>query len=135
MIKKRLRNRVLKRFQRCWQVEMWTFKISSLQGYWFIIKWVCALSRVRFFTTPWTVAHQALSMWYSRQEYWRRLPFPTPGDLSNPGMEPTTPVAGQEWIGKWILYHWATWEAQLKGYVYSLNLCQHWNLLERTLIS
>ena len=37
----------------------------------------------------WTVAHQApLSMEFSRQEYWSRLPFPTPGDLPDPGIEP-----------------------------------------------
>jgi len=37
----------------------------------------------------WTIAHQApLSMEFSRQEYWSRLPFPTPGDLLNPGIEP-----------------------------------------------
>ena len=36
---------------------------------------------------PWTVARQApLSMVFSRQEYWRGLPFPSPGDLPNPGM-------------------------------------------------
>ena len=40
------------------------------------------LSRVQLFATPWTVACQApLSMWVSRQEYWRGLPFPSPGDL------------------------------------------------------
>ena len=39
--------------------------------------------------TPWTVAHQALlSMGFSRQEYWSGLPFPPPGDLSNPGIRP-----------------------------------------------
>ena len=40
---------------------------------------------------PWTVAHQApLSMRFSRQEYWSGLPFLSPGDLTNPGMEPTS---------------------------------------------
>ena len=39
--------------------------------------------------TPWTVAHQApLSMGFSRQEYWSGLPFPSPGDLPDPGIEP-----------------------------------------------
>ena len=39
--------------------------------------------------TPWTVAHQApLSLEFSRQEYWSGLPFPSPGDLPNPGIEP-----------------------------------------------
>ena len=50
--------------------------------------------------TPWTVALQApLSMWFSRQEYWNRLPFPSPGDLPDPGIEPTSlvspPLAGR----------------------------------------
>ena len=39
--------------------------------------------------TPWTVAHQAPpSMEFSRQEYWSGLPFPSPGDLPDPGIEP-----------------------------------------------
>ena len=43
--------------------------------------------------TLWTVAHQAsLSMGFSRQEYWRRLPCPAPGDLPHPGIEPASPV-------------------------------------------
>ena len=46
------------------------------------------LSRVRLFVTPWTVACQApVSMEFPRQEYWRGLPFPSPGDLSDPGVE------------------------------------------------
>ena len=41
--------------------------------------------------TPWTVAHQAsLSMGFSRQEYWSGLPCPPPGDLPDPGIEPTS---------------------------------------------
>ena len=44
---------------------------------------------VQLFVTPWTVAYQApLSMGLSWQEYWSGLPFPSPGDLPNPGMEP-----------------------------------------------
>ena len=44
--------------------------------------------RVRLFATPWIVAHQApLSMGFSRQEYWNGLPFPSPGELPNPGFE------------------------------------------------
>ena len=47
-----------------------------------------SLSHVRLFAAPWTVACQApLSMGFSRQEYWNRLPFPPPGDLPNPGIE------------------------------------------------
>ena len=51
------------------------------------------LSRVRLFATPWTVARQApLSMGFSRQEYWSGLPFPSPGDLPNPGIKPGSPA-------------------------------------------
>ena len=53
---------------------------------------VCAmLSHVQLFATPWIVAHQALlSMEFFRQEYWSGLPFPPPGDLLDPGTEPTS---------------------------------------------
>ena len=51
------------------------------------------LSHIQLFETPWTVAYQApLSREFSRQEYWSRLPFPTPGDLPDQGIEPTSPV-------------------------------------------
>ena len=54
---------------------------------------VKSLSHVRLFETPWTVAYQApLSMEFSRQEYWSGLPFPSPGDLPNPGIEPRSPA-------------------------------------------
>ena len=47
------------------------------------------LSHVQLLATPWTVACQApLSMRLSRQEYWSGLPFPSPGDLPDPGIEP-----------------------------------------------
>ena len=53
---------------------------------------VKSLSCVRLFVTPWTVAYQAPpSMGFSRQEYWSGLPFPSPGDLPNPGIEPRSP--------------------------------------------
>ena len=54
---------------------------------------VKSLSRVGLFMTPWTVAHQAPpSMGFSRQEYWSGLPFPSPGDLSDPGIKPRSPA-------------------------------------------
>ena len=46
------------------------------------------LSRVRLLETPWT----PLSMGFSSQEYWSGLPFPSPGDLSDPGIEPRSPA-------------------------------------------
>ena len=39
----------------------------------------------------WLLSHVPLSMGFPREEYWSRLPFPSPGDLSNPGIEPTSP--------------------------------------------
>ena len=54
---------------------------------------VKSLSCVRLFATPWTVAHQAPpSMGFSRQEYWSGFPFPSPGHLPNPGIEPRSPA-------------------------------------------
>ena len=51
------------------------------------------LSRVRLFRTPWTVAYQASqSIGFSRQEYWSGLPFPSPGNLPDPGSEPRSPA-------------------------------------------
>ena len=50
------------------------------------------LGHAWLFTAPWTAAHQApLSMRFSRQGYWRGLPFPSPGDLPNPGIKPGFP--------------------------------------------
>ena len=54
---------------------------------------VKSLSCVPLFATSWTVAHQApLSMEFSRQEYCSGLPFPSPGDLANPGIKPGSPT-------------------------------------------
>ena len=61
----------------------------------FVINWWKvkeSLSRVWLFATPWTLVHQApLSMRFPRQEYWNGLPFSSPGDLPDPGMEPGSP--------------------------------------------
>ena len=54
---------------------------------------VKSLSCVSLFATPWTVAYQAPpSMGFSRQGYWSGLPFPSPGDLPYPGIEPGSPA-------------------------------------------
>ena len=54
--------------------------------------------------TPWTVIHLApLSMRFSMQEYWSRLPFPPAGDLSNPGIKPASPALQ---VGSLPLSHW-----------------------------
>ena len=59
----------------------------------FTIQKVKSLSRVRLCATPWTAAYQAPpSMGFSRQEYWSGVPFSSPGDLPNPGIEPGSPT-------------------------------------------
>ena len=58
---------------------------------------VKSLGRVRLFVTPWTVAHQAPpSMGFSRQENWSGVPFPSPGGLPDPGIEPRSPASQAE---------------------------------------
>ena len=54
---------------------------------------VKSLSCVQLFATPWTVAYQTpLSLGFSRQWYWSGLPFPSPGDLPDPGIKPGSPT-------------------------------------------
>ena len=90
-----------------------------------ILVWseVKSFSRVQLFATPWTVAHQAPpSMEFSRQEYWSGLPFPSPGDLPNPGIEarstalqedslPTEPP-GSPRILEWVAYPFSSGSLQ-----------------------
>ena len=72
--------------------------------------------------TPWTVAHQApLSMGVPRLEYWNGLPFPSPGDLRNPGIEPSSPALAGRFLtteppGKPINVHGEEkWEEGVRG--------------------
>ena len=56
--------------------------------------------------TPWTIACQApLSMGFPRQEYWNGLPFPSPGDLPDPGLESTCPASPALQVGSLSLHH------------------------------
>ena len=58
-----------------------------------IVTNTCMLSCVRLFATPWTAARQTpLSTGFSRQEYWSGLPYPSAGDLPNPGIKPRSHV-------------------------------------------
>ena len=67
-----------------WQVSSLPLKVK--------VK-VKLLSRVRLLATPWTAAYQVPPpMGFSRQEYWSGLPFPSPGDLPDPGIEPRSPA-------------------------------------------
>ena len=57
------------------------------------MKWSVAFSCVQLFATPWTIDNQApLFMEFSRQECWSGLPFPSPGDFPDPGIEPRSPA-------------------------------------------
>ena len=86
-----------------------------VKSLWSEVKWseMKSLSHVRLFVTPWTVAYQAPpSMRFSRQEYWRGLPFPSPGDLPNSGTEPGSPALQAYALpskppGNWWVHH--TW--------------------------
>ena len=68
-------------------------------------------SHVQLFVTPWSIAHQVpLFMGILRQEYWSELPFPSPGDLPNPGIEPMF-LMFLELEGRFFSTR-STWEAQ-----------------------
>ena len=74
-----------------------------------VSEWVKSLSRVRLFATPWIVAHKApLSMGFSRQEYWSGLPFPSPGESSQPrDRTQVSRIAGRRfnlWATRKVLY-------------------------------
>ena len=73
--------------------------IGRLQGTW----WGISRLVLSDFVTPWTAAHQApLSMEFSRQEYWRGLPFPSPGDLPDPGIESPSPALQAEILYRFL---------------------------------
>ena len=64
---------------------------------------VKSFSHVQLFATSWTVVYQAPpSMGFSRQEYWSGLPFPSPGDLFNPGIEPRSPALQADAFTFWV---------------------------------
>ena len=71
---------------------------------------MCVLSHVQLFVTPWTAACQTpLPMELSRQEYWTGLPFPSPGDLPDPGIEPMSPALQADsffFKYKFIYFNW-----------------------------
>ena len=85
-----------------------------------IQSYIQLLSRVRLFETPWTVTHQApLSMGFSRQEYWSRLLFPSPGDLPDPGIEPMS-LASPALVGMFFVTS-TTWEAPIQSYTATIS--------------
>ena len=67
------------------------------------------LSHFQLFATPWTVACQTpLFMGFSRQEFWSGLPFPPPGDLPNPGIEPISPASPVLQVNSLLQIQWGS---------------------------
>ena len=81
------------------------------------MKW--SVSRVLLFATSWIIACQApLSIEFSRQVYWRGLPFPSPGDLSEPGTEPRSLLQGRQ------IFHHLSYQESLSECLLYANYCQ-----------
>ena len=85
------------------------------------------VSHVWLFVTLWTTAHQVpLSMWFSRQ-YWSVLPCPSPGDLPDPGIKPTSPTS--TCIGRQVPYYWCHPASHLYLLLHCINFyISHENL-------
>ena len=109
------------------RISVWTFGFLLNSGPTTFPLYAQLLSHVQLFSTLWIiVCHAPLSMEFSRQEYWCGLPVPTPGDLPDPGIEPTflasSALAGgflpDEPLGKpgpfWI--HWFSANSQKMGF-------------------
>ena len=93
-----------------------TFKMVKMVALCVRACMLSCFSHVQLLATLWTVAHQApLSMRFSRQEYWSRLPCPPLGDLPDPGIEPTS-LTSPALVGGFFTTS-TTWEAS-KLYVY-----------------
>ena len=98
---------------------------------------VKSLSCFRLFATPWTVAYQAPpSVGFSRQEYWSGLPFPSPGDLPNTGIEPGSPALRADALpseppGKLGYTHIPSLSRRRKNSVRDKVISKKWMYLER----
>ena len=108
LVKKKKKKRKKERKKNCCREECLTW---SSEQWWCFLLVVQLLSHIWLFMTPWTIAHQApLSMGFPRKKYYRRLPFPSPGDGLNPGIKPTSPASPSLASGFFDL--WATRETQ-----------------------
>ena len=86
---------------------VWNFHFTFINSVAVVVA-AQSLYHVWLFVTPWTVAHQApLSVGFPRQEHWSALPFPSLGNLPHRPRDKTH----ISWIGRPMLYHWATREA------------------------
>ena len=97
-------------------------------------------SRVWLFATQWAVAHQSPPfMEFARQEYWSGLPFPSPGDLPNPGVKPRSPALQADalpseppgpcchkWKHFFLFYDWVIFHPAMKKNKYAIfHICIH----------
>ena len=100
---------------------------------------VQSLGHIWLFATPWTVARQAsLSMGFSRQEYWSGLPFPSPGDLPNPGIEARSPALQADSLppepqGRSLNNQVHFWKSRLVSTRTSPSTCHFASLMIRTI--
>ena len=98
--------------------------VGSPTEIWVVHVLLSRFSHLQLFATLWTAAHQApLSLGFSRQEYWSGLPCPPPGDLPNPGIEPTSPASSALQVDSLPLSHQGS-PAEMCGYgvKYSFSL-------------
>ena len=106
--------------------HLWCSVVLFLCAYPLVTSMLCAglshSSCVRLFVTPWTAVFQApLSIGFPKQEYWSRLPFPSPGDLPNPEIEIASLVSRVSCNARQILYQCTIWEARLPQ-----HFCKHY---------
>ena len=95
-----------------------------------------SLSCVWLFATPWAVAYQASpSMGFSRQEYWSGLPFPSPGDLPDPGIELRYPALEADALTsepqRIKIHHFADKGLYSQSYGFSSSHIQMWELVHK----
>ena len=106
----------------------WLFYCGNIfiQTIYYFVCMVSRFSHVQLFVMLWTVAHQAsLSIGFPSQEYWNGLPYPSPGDLPDPGIEPMSPAltggffttsATWDCILLWVLVReWLPWYKKLEA--------------------
>ena len=98
------------------QMDVHTYIFIHMCTYmWCAVFWLVTQSGLTLFVTPWMAARQApLSMGFPRQEYWSGLPFLSPGDLPNPGIQPLYPAL----VGRFF-YYWAPREST---HIYLLSI-------------
>ena len=94
-----------------WSLQVHTNPLSRpiLRIWWWLL-----LTPVRLFATPWTIAHQVpLPLGFPKQEYWSGLPFPPPGNLPHPGIEPEA-LMSPTLAGRFFTTG-TTWEGRSRG--------------------